>query len=60
MPLSLGAERPTVQDPMIGYVAEFACGYLSSDEALTLRRMRVSTICKWRVSCRQRLHRARS
>lgn len=38
MPLNLGSERATVQDPLIGYAVEIGWGYLSPDEALTLRR----------------------
>src|SRR3990170_3225791 len=38
MPISLGTERPTVQDPLVGYAVEIGWGYLSPDEALSLRR----------------------
>ena len=44
MPLNLGTERPTVQDPMIGYAVEIGWGYLSPDEALTLRRGESGTL----------------
>ncbi|HEX9614677.1 MAG TPA: type I restriction endonuclease subunit R, partial [Bacteroidota bacterium] len=38
MPPNLGSERATVQDPLVGYAVEIGWGYLSPDEALTLRR----------------------
>lgn len=44
MPINLGAERPTVQDPLIGYAVEIGWGYLSPDEALTLRRGESGTL----------------
>ncbi|MDE2180416.1 MAG: HsdR family type I site-specific deoxyribonuclease, partial [candidate division NC10 bacterium] len=44
MPSHLGSERPTVQDPLIGYAVEIGWGYLSPDEALTLRRGESGTL----------------
>lgn len=44
MPPNLGTERSTVQDPMIGYAVEIGWGYLSPDEALTLRRGESGTL----------------
>jgi len=44
MPISLGTERPTVQDPLIDYAVEIGWGYLSPDEALTLRRGESGTL----------------
>jgi len=44
MPVSLGTERPTVQDPLVGYAVEIGWVYLSSDEALTLRRGQSGTL----------------
>ncbi len=44
MPTDLGTERPTVQDPLIGYAVEIGWGYLSPDEALTLRRGESGTL----------------
>src|SRR3989337_3935607 len=44
MPRSLGTERPTVQDPLVGYGVEIGWGYLSPDEALTLRRGQSGTL----------------
>lgn len=35
---NLGNERPTVQDPLIGYAVEIGWAYLSPEQALTLRR----------------------
>jgi type I restriction enzyme R subunit len=44
MAAGLGAERPTVQDPLVGYAVEIGWGYLSPDEALTLRRGESGTL----------------
>ncbi len=44
MPVSLGTERPTVQDPLVGYAVEIGWVYLSPDEALTLRRGQSGTL----------------
>src|SRR3972149_1870339 len=44
MPASLGTERPTVQDPLVGDAVESGWGYLSPDEALTLRRGQSGTL----------------
>lgn len=44
MPVSLGTERPTVQDPLVGYAVEIGWSYLSPDEALSLRRGQSGTL----------------
>lgn len=44
MPLNLGSERKTVQDPLIGYAVEIGWVYLSPDQALTLRRGESGTL----------------
>lgn len=38
MPTSLASERAGVQNPLIGYAVEIGWAYLSTEEALTLRR----------------------
>lgn len=40
----LGNERPTVQDPLIGYAVEIGWTYLSPEQALTLRRGESGTL----------------
>lgn len=44
MPPNLGNERPTVQDPLIGYAVEIGWTYLSPELALTLRRGESGTL----------------
>ncbi len=41
---NLGNERPTVQDPLIGYAVEIGWTYLSPELALTLRRGESGTL----------------
>jgi len=41
---NLGNERPTVQDPLIGYAMEIGWTYLSPEQALTLRRGESGTL----------------
>lgn len=41
---NLGSERPTVQDPLIGYAVEIGWTYLSPEQALTLRRGESGTL----------------
>lgn len=36
--MALGAERPTVQSPLVRYATQAGWTYLSPDEALRLRR----------------------
>ncbi len=44
MAVSLGSERATVQDPLVGYAVEIGWGYLSPEQALTLRRGESGTL----------------
>src|SRR6266849_3295422 len=41
---SIGSERATVQNPLIGYAAEIGWAYLTPDEALTLRHGESGTL----------------
>lgn len=42
---NLGTERTTVQEPIIRYAGEIGWDYLSSEEAITLRRGEGGTLC---------------
>jgi len=44
MVVSLGSERATVQDPLIGYAVEIGWTYLPPEEALSLRRGESGTL----------------
>lgn len=41
---SIGSERATVQNPLVGYVQEIGWAYVSPDQALTLRRGESGTL----------------
>ncbi len=41
---SIGSERATVQNPLIGYASEIGWAYITPDEALTLRRGESGTL----------------
>jgi hypothetical protein len=38
MPVNLGTETPTVQDPMVKYAGEIKWKIVSREDALTLRK----------------------
>ena len=44
MPLNLGSERLTVQEPLVRYTVEIGWAYLPPEEALTLRRGESGTL----------------
>src|SRR5262245_58257172 len=41
---SIGSERATVQNPLVGYAEEIGWAYISPDQALTLRRGESGTL----------------